>query len=229
MYTNKCKRNRWTMVGWMSLVAIVVSVAIAMFIEVQQANAVDVEPCIVSCIDSIEPTLHDDAEGGTQVAQHTSGIELSEPDNPYNVQYDRYGNEYPLIQWSMDLSERDKYYLAKIIECEAGICDMETKIRHGLSILNRVHSDRFPNTVYDVITQNNGKVWQYSPCMPGGSWYRVEPGNESYQAVEYIASMDYDISYGATFFEATGSDSVWHQKALKQVCESDGVRFYAIP
>lgn len=147
-------------------------------------------------------------------------------DNPYDVSIDHNGVRYPEIQWEANLSDTDKYYLAKIVKCESGICDMETKIRHALVILNRVYSDSFPNTVYDVITQHRGSVYQFSPVIPGGTWYKLEPDEECYEAVEYAITMQYDISHGATFFEATGSSSVWHQTSLKQVCESDGVRFY---
>lgn len=148
--------------------------------------------------------------------------------NPYDVPVDVNGVKYPEIQWEANLSDTDKYYLAKIVKCEAGICDMETKIRHALVILNRVYSDSFPDTVYDVITQHSGSVYQFSPVIPGGTWYKLEPDEECYEAVEYATTMQYDISHGATFFEATGSSNVWHQKALKQVCESDGVRFYTV-
>lgn len=148
--------------------------------------------------------------------------------NPYDVPADSSGVQYPEIQWEADLSDDDEYYLAKIVKCEAGICDMETKIRHALVILNRVYSNSFPDTVYDVITQHRGSIYQFSPVIPGGTWYKLEPDEECYEAVEYAVTMRYDISHGATFFEATGSSNVWHQKALKQVCESDGVRFYTV-
>lgn len=152
-----------------------------------------------------------------------------EPADPYDVPHDEYGMPYQPTQWTMDLSEDDVYYLAKIVKCEAGVCSMETKIRCALVVLNRVHSEDFPNSVYDVIMQSYNGVYQFSPVMPGGTWHTLEPDAECYEAVEYAMSMQYDISRGATYFEATGSDSVWHQQALEQVCESDGVRFYVVP
>lgn len=149
--------------------------------------------------------------------------------NPYDVPADGNGNPYPVANYVQKYDANDRYYLAKIVKCEAGICDMETKIRHALVVLNRVQSEQFPDTVYDVITQYDNGVYQFSPVIPGGTWYTTEPDKECYQAVEYAILMQYDISHGATYFEATGSDSVWHQQALVEVCESDGVRFYVEP
>lgn len=186
---------------------------------------------ISSCM---APVAADDVEYHTvnyehQVASTDSVQEEQVGTNQYDVQYDDNGNPYPKVQWTIDLDQQDEYYLAKIVKCEAGVCDMETKIRHALVVLNRVESDLFPDTVYQVITQHNGDVYQFSPVIPGGTWYTTEPDEECYQAVQYALEMEYDITHGATYFEATGDPNVWHQRALEQVCESDGVKFYKIP
>lgn len=148
--------------------------------------------------------------------------------DPYDAQYAPGGREYPTIQWSKDWGAEDDYYLAKIIQCEAGICSMRGKIIHGLSILNRVHSDLayYPDTIYEVIHQNDGQTWQYSPCMPDGSWWYTEPSEDAYEAVEHIKMLRYDISDGATSFEATGRNDTWHSSALQFLFEVDGVKFY---
>ena len=162
----------------------------------------------------------------TDSVEYDDGRYDVEASSPYDVPYDDEGRPYPTITWSKDWDAEDDYYLAKIVECEAGICDMRTKIRHALVVLNRVHSSKFPDSIYDVITQNRNGVYQFSPVMPGGSWYDTEPTESAYEAIEHVKIMRYDISHGATYFEATGSCSVWHQKALTEVLESDGVRFY---
>lgn len=145
--------------------------------------------------------------------------------NPYNKQYADDGHEYPKILYSMDWDDDDSYWLAKIIECEAGICDMRTKVMHGLVVLNRVQSNQFPDTIEEVIAQNNGRVYQFSPVAPNGSWWYTEPSDESLEAVDYLRTMEYDITDGAMYFEvAVGS--TWHERNLQFITESDGVRFY---
>lgn len=145
--------------------------------------------------------------------------------NPYNKQYADDGHEYPRILYSMDWDDEDNYLLAKIIECEAGICDMRTKVMHGLVVLNRVQSNQFPDTIEEVITQNNGRVYQFSPVAPNGSWWYTEPSDESLEAVDYLRTMEYNIADGAMYFEAAVG-STWHERNLQFITESDGVRFY---
>lgn len=183
----------------------------------------------VTCSDQVSTESVECNEYEIAQAIRSESVIGSEPANPYDVPYDMYGVPYQPIQWTMDLSEDDVYYLAKIVKCEAGICNMETKIRCALVVLNRVQSEDFPDSVYDVVTQCYNGVYQFSPVIPGGTWYTLEPDADCYEAVEYAMSMQYDISHGATYFEATGSNSVWHQQALEQVCESDGIRFYVVP
>lgn len=128
----------------------------------------------------------------------------------------------PVIEkWNSE----EKYLLAKIAMAEAEGESLETKVLVVLTILNRVESNQFPNTIRDVIFQRNKNgVYQFT-CIGDGRWNRVEPNEECYKAVEIISKMEYDSSNGALYFEACKGES-WHSRNLKLICTSDNTRFY---
>lgn len=132
-----------------------------------------------------------------------------------------------VIKFSRNLSEDDKYLLAKIAMAEAEGESLETKVYVILTILNRVYSeDRyFPDTIEEVIFQNSKGVYQFSPVMPGGRWWRVEPNDECWLAVEIVNEMEYDASMGALYFESCTGES-WHSRNLEFLFKSDNMRFY---
>ena len=55
------------------------------------------------------------------------------------------------------------YWLSHIINAESGNQSLEGKIAVGNVVMNRVDSDEFPNTIYDVLHQKN----QFSPIASG--------------------------------------------------------------
>lgn len=115
-------------------------------------------------------------------------------------------------------TKKEKYMLAKIAMAEAEGCSIKAKELVIHTVLSRIESDRFPNTVEEVIFQKN----QFTPTSDG-RWNRVEPNEECWQALENV------LSSGETekilFFESCKGSS-WHNKNLELVCEEDGLRFY---
>lgn len=81
------------------------------------------------------------------------------------------------VRGPVKTGERDLYLLAKIIECEARYEPYEGKVAVGAVVLNRVMSDRFPNTIEGVIFQKG----QFQPVTDGG-WDSKEPSEQSYRA-----------------------------------------------
>lgn len=134
-----------------------------------------------------------------------------------------YSNE--LLQISK-LSDEDIYYLKKIATCEAGGTDEETMSLVMLVVLNRVNSPKFPNTVYDVITQKDGSSYQFTVCKPGGSWYDKEPDEKADEAFNIMWQSLYDYSEGALYFESCKSEDNWHSRHLEYLYNSGGIRFY---
>ena len=115
-------------------------------------------------------------------------------------------------------TEKEKYMLAKIAMAEAEGCSIKAKELVIHTVLSRIESDRFPNTVEEVIFQKN----QFTP-ISDGRWNKVEPNEECWQALENVLSSS--ESKDILFFESCKGDS-WHNKNLKLVCEEDGLRFY---
>lgn len=133
---------------------------------------------------------------------------------------------YELLQFPQ-LSDEDIYYLKKIATCEAN--DIENMQMTMLVVLNRVKSPKFPNTVYEVITQHSNGKYQFSVCRPGSTWYRTEPNEKSDEAFNQIWDTLYDYSDGALFFESYSSAEKARNSwfgTLDYLFEVNGVRYY---
>lgn len=79
--------------------------------------------------------------------------------------------------------EDDLYWLSRIIYAEAGGECLEGKIAVGNVIMNRVASDLFPDTIYEVIFDRSCGI-QFSPAY-SGSIYRT-PNEESVLAAKLV-------------------------------------------
>ena len=130
-------------------------------------------------------------------------------------------NYYPEFTYRKDWSEEESYLLAKIAMAEAEGCNTQTKTLIIMCVLNRVWSDEFPDTIEEVIFQEN----QFSP-IDNGRWDRIEPNEDCYEAVKVVMEAKYDYSGGATYFESCSNEDNWHSRNLEFLYESEGIRFY---
>ena len=128
---------------------------------------------------------------------------------------------YPEFTYSKDWSAEESYLLAKIAMAEAEGCNTQTKTLIIMCVLNRVWSDEFPDTIEEVIFQEN----QFSR-IDNGRWDRVEPNEDCYEAVKVVMEAKYDYSGGATYFENCADEDNWHSRNLEFLYESEGIRFY---
>ena len=78
-------------------------------------------------------------------------------------------------------ADEDLLWLSRIIHSEAGLEPLEGKIAVGTVVLNRVNSDQFPNTIYDVIFDMSAGV-QFSPAASGTIY--CTPNEESILAAK---------------------------------------------
>ncbi|MCI8528013.1 MAG: cell wall hydrolase [Lachnospiraceae bacterium] len=122
--------------------------------------------------------------------------------------------------WSMDWDSEDAYLLAKIAMAEAEGEDVEGKALVILVVLNRVWSDKFPDSIPEVIFQKR----QFSP-VGNGRFDRVEPNRECYEALELIQLNKWDESQGALYFESEGESS-WHRDNLHFIFRHGNHYFY---
>ncbi len=98
------------------------------------------------------------------------------------------------------LTDEELEVLQRIVEAEAGNEDEDGKLLVANVVLNRMNSDKFPDTVTGVVFQREKGVSQFSPVY-NGSYYRVTVSDETVEAVER-ALMGEDISQGALYFAA---------------------------
>ncbi len=98
------------------------------------------------------------------------------------------------------LSEEDLNMLLRIVEAEAGNQDEEGKLLVANVVLNRVESEKFPDTVTEVVLQRENGVCQFSPVSNQTIW-QVCISEETEDAVARALQGE-DISDGALYFAA---------------------------
>lgn len=106
-----------------------------------------------------------------------------------------FAGETPLL-----ITEEDKEVLLRIVEAEATCEDIKGRMLVANVILNRVVSKKFPNSVAEVVFQNNGVTYQFAPIKDGRYW-TVEVSDETREAVERVLAGE-DYSQGALYFAA---------------------------
>lgn len=121
---------------------------------------------------------------------------------------------------SSPFSGEDEYLLAKIAMAEAEGEDVDGKALVILTVLNRVSSNEFPDTIYDVIYEPK----QFSP-IDNGRFDAVEPDGECYEALEMVKD-GWDESKGSLYFESCKEADNWHSRNLEYLFTHDGHRFY---
>lgn len=126
------------------------------------------------------------------------------------------------------LSDEELEILQRIVEAEAGSEDEDGKLLVANVVLNRVNSSRFPNTVSEVVFQQNGGVTQFSP-VASGRFYKVEISEETVSAVGRALTGE-DISEGALFFAARKyagrSQMRWFDSNLEYLFSHGGHEFF---
>ena len=96
------------------------------------------------------------------------------------------------------LSEEDYQVLLQIVEAEAGCEDIKGKMLVAGVVMNRVENSQFPNTVKEVVYQQQHGVAQFSP-VANGRLARVKISDETIEAVERVLYGE-DITEGALYF-----------------------------
>lgn len=124
--------------------------------------------------------------------------------NPFeNVTYQNI--PYTNAEYTGDLTISNEEYeiLLRITEAEAGGEDELGRIMVVHTILNRVASKKFPNTVKDVVFQTNSSgTYQYTP-ITNGRYFKITPSESTKTAVNKAIELytsGTDESFGAEFF-----------------------------
>lgn len=100
----------------------------------------------------------------------------------------------------------EAYLLGKIAMAEAEGEDTIGKAMVICTVLNRVQSAKFPDTIKEVIYQKG----QFQP-LDDGRWNEVEPDDDCWEAFYMVVHTGEDFSKGALYFEATYNMNDWHK------------------
>lgn len=95
------------------------------------------------------------------------------------------GVEYKIefIDYHNIFTEDEIYMLQKLTMAEAGNQTKNCQLMVAETVLNRVGSDLFPNTIEEVIFQRDTKRYQFS-CIPDGNYKKAKPTEQVIEAVD---------------------------------------------
>ena len=127
--------------------------------------------------------------------------------------------ETPKKECKITFSSEDEKMLKKIAMAEARGESVEGKALVMNVVINRVLSDKFPDTIKEVIEQDG----QFSP-VASGIYQNISPDEECDKALELIKS-GWDESNQAMYFESVGK-SGWHARNLLYLFQYGNHYFY---
>lgn len=107
------------------------------------------------------------------------------------------GLENKRLNPNFELNKEEIYLLAKLIHAEARGESIQGQIAVGAVILNRIKNPKFPKTIKEVIFQQTGHVFQFSPVEDGS--INLEPDLDAWRAAR-AAIRGEDPTRGSLFF-----------------------------
>ena len=126
------------------------------------------------------------------------------------------------------LSKEDYEALLRIVQAEAGSEDETGKMLVAGVVLNRVKDEKFPNTVTEVVMQQEDGVYQFSP-VANGSYKQVNITEETRKAVDKVLEGE-DVTGGALYFAARRyaepEKMKWFDTSLVKLFEYGGHEFF---
>ena len=127
-----------------------------------------------------------------------------------------------------NLTDTDYEVLLRIVEAEAGGEDEIGKLLVANVVLNRVESNKFPDSVEEVVFQQEGGCYQFSP-IGNGRYESVCVSEETYEAVDRALKGE-DLSEGALYFVsekyADPDKLAWFHSKLTLLSSHGGHNFY---
>lgn len=188
-----------------------------------KAKKIISEASVINYNDFVEVSTTEDnkttEEISTEIATTEEPKIIIEPREQYETITEEVTTE-EVVDKNHGFSDDDIYLLARITMAEVEAASLTCKEYVVSTVLNRLYSDKFPNTVHDVIFQTN----QFTPTFDG-RWERVPvPNDECYEAVYNVIAMD-TTPIDSLYFESCNGSS-WHSNNLNLLVEEDGMRFY---
>lgn len=131
--------------------------------------------------------------GSPGVPGHDGDVTSPEPTPPY---------PHPQIS----VSREDRLLLASLIRAEAEGEPFAGQVAVGATVLNRVKSPAYPDTVHEVIYQVDGGYWQYEVVQNGR--ISIPPDETSLEAADRAINGE-DPSLGAIGFYNPAKTTNW--------------------
>lgn len=132
-----------------------------------------------------------------------SGSRVSREEAP-TVYYEEIG---------VNVADDEIEILERIVQAEAGGSGYDGMLAVANVVLNRVKSDRFPNTVTDVVFANR----QFTP-ISDGRYYTVKVSDTAKQVVEDALNGARLIGEDALYFcTPTANGKGWFERALRKI------------
>lgn len=135
--------------------------------------------------DMIEAAVSGDYEAGVEAAEQR------------NAKIDEMGLGYTKIDFDA------LYWLSRLVYAEVGADWMPDELQQQVAsvVVNRVESDYYADTVYDVIFETIGGVYQYEPAYNGGIY--CSPNRRAVENALYV------LEHGSVFEPEVMTQSPW--------------------
>ena len=105
-----------------------------------------------------------------------------------------------------NFTEKDIDLLSRCAQAEAGYGNYQSQIYVVNVILNRVHSDQFPDTIEEVIYQHSGQYYQFTVAKNGA--VRTQAREDTVENVkDALLYNKMTLPPNILFFHATGTES----------------------
>lgn len=122
--------------------------------------------------------------------------------------------------YSYIFSDDEKQMLIKLTMAEAGGEDTIGKALVIKTVINRMESEDFPDTIEEIITQKS----QFSSVTDDGRYYEMI-GNEDCELALQMVEHGWDDSQGALYFESC-TEECWQSQNREFLFRHGGHNFY---
>ncbi len=191
----------------------------------EKALAITTDTAIdINTLQTIEDTENSFPESEQAPVVETQGFEddtIAEAEETYQ-ESDDVAENY-VFNGSINYTKQDFIALCNVVQHEVGDCSTLSKQMVASVIINRVLSDRFPSSLYDVINQDN----QFTGI--GSYINRTDYATEdTIYWCQYVLNNNIDYANGALFYYAPqwcGYMSYFENMTL--VAEHDGQRYFS--
>lgn len=185
-----------------------------------QASAAFVAACVTLAV--TEPS--DEAQEGQHSYAEPETVQAAAYEAPTETRAAAAADEEEAEADSIRFSDSDADILMRLAMAEAEGESTYGKALVMLSVMNRVDSKDFPDTIEGVVFQKAGGSYQFSSVIPGGRYWTKAPNDDCKAALRLVES-GWDESSGALYFESCAGQS-WHSRNLEFLFSCGRHNFY---